>query len=135
MPPQQIIQLKPDGSVAQQVLQQVKPNNEQAHAPMQQIIQGPNGILQVLQPLQTVDGQETLFVPNQGMQQAFITPSGQIFRTPLMSAPGNFALQNMPHTVQLPNGKLVNNYVILLKYAFGGALLHLCFITKNHFNS
>lgn len=79
-----------------------------------QLIQGPNGMFQIVQPMQTVtvDGQEALFIPNQmqnaqavqiGGQQAFITPSGQIVRAPVMG-PGNF-LHNMPQTVQLPNGK------------------------------
>lgn len=114
MPQQQIIQLKqPDGTVTQQIIQ-LKPNDQipqQQH--MQQviqggqIIQGPNGIFQIVQPMQTVtvDGQEALFIPQQQqMQQAFITPSGQIVRGPMMQAPGNF-LHNMPQTVQLPNGK------------------------------
>lgn len=114
MPQQQIIQLKqPDGSVTQQIIQ-LKPNEQipqQQHIQqiMQggQIIQGPNGIFQIVQPMQTVtvDGQEALFIPQQQqMQQAFITPSGQIVRGPMMQAPGNF-LHNMPQTVQLPNGK------------------------------
>lgn len=107
MPQHQIIQLKqPDGSSIGQQLIQVKQNNEhQQQSPMQQqIIQGPNGIFQVLQPVQTVDGQETLLIPNQHMQQAFITPSGQIIRGPLVTTSGNF-LQNMQQTLQLPNGK------------------------------
>lgn len=106
--PQQIIQLKqPDGSVTQQIIQ-LKPNEQQQM--QQQVIQGGqfisghNGIFQVVQPV-TVDGQEALFIPNQmgnqPMQQAFITPSGQIVR---MAAPGNF-LHNMAQTVQLPNGE------------------------------
>lgn len=122
MPQQQIIQLKqPDGSVTQQIIQ-LKPNEQQIpqqqQQPMQQviqggqIIQGPNGgIFQVVQPMQTVtvDGQEALFIPNQlqnaqPVQQAFITPTGQIVRGPVMAAPGNF-LHNMAQTVQLPNGK------------------------------
>jgi hypothetical protein len=120
MPQQQIIQLKqPDGSITQQIIQ-LKPNDQmqQQHQPQPQviqggqIIQGPNGgIFQVVQPMQTVtvDGQEALFIPNQlqnqQVQQAFITPSGQIVRGPMMTAPGNF-LHNMAQTVQLPNGKL-----------------------------
>lgn len=109
--PQQIIQLKqPDGSVTQQIIQ-LKPNEQQM--PQQviqggQIMQGHNGIFQVVQPV-TVDGQEALFIPNQlgnaqPIQQAFITPNGQIIRGPVMAAPGNF-LHNMPQTVTLPNGK------------------------------
>jgi hypothetical protein len=108
MPQQQIIHLKQaDGSLAQQIIQ-VKPNSDQSQTPLQQtqqvgqIVQGPNGIFQLLQPLQ--DTQETLLIPNQPIQQAFITPSGQIIRGPLMSAAGNF-IQNMPQTVQLPNGE------------------------------
>lgn len=117
--PQQIIQLKqPDGSVTQQIIQ-LKPNEQQMQQqqPIQQqiiqgggqIIQGPNGIFQVVQPMQTVtvDGQEALFIPQQQpIQQAFITPSGQIVRGPVMTAAptGNF-LHNMPQTVQLPNGE------------------------------
>ena len=84
-----------------------------------QLIQGPNGMFQIVQPMQTVtvDGQEALFIPNQmqnaqavqiGGQQAFITPSGQIVRAPMMN-PGNF--MGIPQTVQLPNGK----FKILLK--------------------
>lgn len=120
MPQQQIIQLKqPDGSVTQQIIQ-LKPNDQipqQQH--MQQviqggqIIQGPNGMFQIVQPMQTVtvDGQEALFIPQQQqMQQAFITPSGQIVRGPMMSAPGNF-LHNMPQTVQLPNGKFSKQFL------------------------
>lgn len=105
---QQIIQLKPD-QIPQQPVQQLISGG--------QIIQNPNGMFQVLQQMQpmqtvTVDGQEALFIPNQlgnaqaiqiGGQQAFITPSGQIVRAPMM-APGNF-LHNMTQTVQLPNGK------------------------------
>jgi hypothetical protein len=122
MPQQQIIQLKqPDGSVTQQIIQ-LKPN-EQQQMPQQsmqqviqggQFIQGPNGIFQVVQPMQTVtvDGQEALFIPQQPMQQAYITPSGQIVRGPVMAAaPGNF-LHNIPQTVQLPNGK----FEIFLNY-------------------
>lgn len=71
-------------------------------------------MFQIVQPMQTVtvDGQEALFIPNQmqnaqavqiGGQQAFITPSGQIVRAPMMSAQGNF--MGLPQTVQLPNGK------------------------------
>lgn len=128
MPQQQIIQIKqPDGSVTQQIIQ-IKPNDQmqqQQHQQQQQvqqiiqggqIIQGPNGgIFQVVQPMQTVsiDGQEALFIPNQlqnagqQIQQAYITPSGQIVRAPVMASPGNF-LQHMgqAQTVQLPNGKL-----------------------------
>nr|XP_029728523.1 polyhomeotic-proximal chromatin protein isoform X5 [Aedes albopictus] len=82
-----------------------------------QIIQNPNGLFQMIQPVQTinVDGQETLFVPGgiQGNQlagaqavqingqQAFITPSGQLIRAPNGIVP-NF-LQNMTQAVQLPN--------------------------------
>ena len=121
-PQQQIIQIKqPDGSITQQIIQ-LKPEQMQHQQPMQQvisaqggqIIQGPNGMFQIVQPMQTVtvDGQEALFIPNQlgnaqavqiGGQQAYITPSGQIVRAPVMT-PGNF-LQNMPQTMQLPNGK------------------------------
>lgn len=84
-----------------------------------QLIQNPNGMFQMVQPLQTinVDGQETLFVPggiqnNQlagaqavqiNGQQAFLTPSGQLIRAPNGVIPGNF-LQNMAQAVQLPNG-------------------------------
>lgn len=120
MPQQQIIQLKqPDGSITQQIIQ-LKPNEQQIQQQQQQqqqviqggqIIQGPNGIFQVVQPMQTVtvDGQEALFIPNQlqnaqPVQQAFITPTGQIVRGPVMAAPGNF-LHNMAQTVQLPNGE------------------------------
>lgn len=82
-----------------------------------QLIQGPNGMFQLVQPMQsvTVDGQEALFIPNQmanaqaiqiGGQQAFITPSGQIVR-----APGNY-LHSMPQTVQLPNGKSVLSIIL-----------------------
>lgn len=120
MPQQQIIQLKqPDGSVAQQIIQ-LKPNNEQVQTGMQQqIIQGPNGIFQVFQPLQaaSADGQDTLFIPSQQhIQQAFITPTGQIIRGPLMgmTAPGSF-LQNIPQTVQLPNGKIKKCYSICIQ--------------------
>ncbi|KXJ74028.1 hypothetical protein RP20_CCG014229 [Aedes albopictus] len=86
-----------------------------------QIIQNPNGLFQMIQPVQTinVDGQETLFVPGgiQGNQlagaqavqingqQAFITPSGQLIRAPNGIVP-NF-LQNMTQAVQLPNGQNV----------------------------
>lgn len=120
--PQQIIQIKqPDGSVTQQIIQ-MKPSEQQIQqqqqqqqqAAVQQVIQGGqlisghNGIFQVVQPV-TVDGQEALFIPNQlqnaqPIQQAFITPTGQIVRGPVMAAPGNF-LHNMAQTVQLPNGK------------------------------
>lgn len=78
-----------------------------------------NGMFQVVQPMQTVtvDGQEALFIPNMGnanqlngaqpiqigSQQAFITPNGQIIRTPNMM-PANI-LQNMGQTVSLPTGK------------------------------
>lgn len=110
MPQQQIIQLKqPDGSsIAQQIIQ-VKPSNEaslqQQQQPQQvgQILQGPNGIFQVLQPIHH-DSQETVLMPNQPIQQAFITPTGQIIRGPLMTASGSL-FQNLPQTVQLPNGK------------------------------
>lgn len=87
-----------------------------------QLIQNPNGLFQMVQPLQTisVDGQETLFVPggiqnNQlagaqavqiNGQQAFLTPSGQLIRAPNGVVPGNF-LQNMAQAVQLPNGQNV----------------------------
>lgn len=120
----QIIQLKqPDGSVTQQIIQ-LKPNESQmAQQPQQviqggQLIQGHNGIFQVVQPV-TVDGQEALFIPNhqlgnaQPIQQAFITPSGQIVRGPMMAAPGNF-LHNMPQTVTLPNGKLNFSFYFIL---------------------
>lgn len=121
-PQQQIIQIKqPDGTIAHQIIQlkpeQVPQQQQQMQQVIQggQLIQGPNGMFQLVQPMQTVtvDGQEALFIPNQmsnaqavqiGGQQAFITPSGQIVRAPMM-APGNF-LHNMPQTVQLPNGKL-----------------------------
>lgn len=123
-PQQQIIQIKqPDGTITQQIIQlkpEQMPQQQQPQQQMQQVIsggqliQGPNGMFQIVQPMQTVtvDGQEALFIPNQmgnaqaiqiGGQQAFITPSGQIVRAPMM-APGNF-LQNMPQTVQLPNGE------------------------------
>lgn len=79
-----------------------------------------NGMFQVVQPMQTVtvDGQEALFIPNMnasanqlngaqpiqiGSQQAFITPNGQIIRTPNVM-PANI-LQNMGQTVSLPTGK------------------------------
>lgn len=87
-----------------------------------QLIQNPNGLFQMVQPLQTinVDGQEALFVPggiqnNQlagaqavqiNGQQAFLTPSGQLIRAPNGVVPGNF-LQNMAQAVQLPNGQNV----------------------------
>lgn len=118
---QQIIQIKqPDGSIAQQIIQfkpeQMQPQQQQMQQVISggQLIQGPNGMFQIVQPMQTVtvDGQEALFIPNQlgnaqavqiGGQQAFITPSGQIVRAPMM-APGNF-LHNMSQTVQLPNGE------------------------------
>lgn len=123
-PQQQIIQIKqPDGTIAHQIIQ-LKPEQMPQQQMQQvisggqmnqaQLIQGPNGMFQIVQPMQTVtvDGQEALFIPNQmqnaqavqiGGQQAFITPSGQIVRAPVMG-PGNF-LHNMPQTVQLPNGK------------------------------
>lgn len=106
MPQQQIIQLKqPDGSTIA-----IKPSNDQSQASLQlpqqvgQIMQGPNGIFQVLQQQQPIqDAQETLLIPNQPIQQAFITPNGQIIRGGLMTATGSF-LQSIPQTVQLPNG-------------------------------
>lgn len=117
-PQQQIIQIKqPDGTIAHQIIQLKPEQMPQQQQVIQggQLIQGPNGMFQLVQPMQTVtvDGQEALFIPNQmsnaqavqiGGQQAFITPSGQIVRAPMM-APGNF-LQQMPQTVQLPNGKI-----------------------------
>lgn len=134
-PQQQIIQIKqPDGTIAHQIIQ-LKPEQVPQQQQMQQVIQGgqliqgPNGMFQLVQPMQTVtvDGQEALFIPNQmsnaqavqiGGQQAFITPSGQIVRAPMM-APGNF-LHNMPQTVQLPNGKSRKNFF----YAFHLWLKH-----------
>lgn len=131
-PQQQIIQIKqPDGTISQQIIQ-VKPEQMQQQAQPQQmiqggqLIQGPNGMFQIVQPMQTVtvDGQEALFIPNQmqnaqavqiGGQQAFITPSGQIVRAPVMAAPGNF--MGIPQTVQLPNGKhriLISFFYLLL---------------------
>lgn len=116
-PQQQIIQIKqPDGTISQQIIQLKQPDPVPQQQQMQQMIQGgqlvqgPNGMFQIVQPMQTVtvDGQEALFIPNQmggsqAIQQAYITPSGQIVRAPV-SMQGNF-LQNMPQTLQLPNGK------------------------------
>lgn len=81
--PQQIIQMKPN-------------NNEQTQVPFQQqvgqIMSGSNGIFQVLQPM--TDTQETLLIPNQQpFQQAFITPTGQIIRGPILTATGNLLPQ------------------------------------------
>lgn len=106
--PHQFIQLKQENMPQQQYIQGG------------QIIQQPNGMFQVLQPMQTVtvDGQEALFIPNiqniqntqnlqpvqLGGQQAYITPNGQIVRAPAGLLPGNF-LHNMTQAVQLPNGE------------------------------
>lgn len=134
-PQQQIIQIKqPDGTIAQQIIQLKQPDSMPQQQQMQQVIQGgqliqgPNGMFQIVQPMQTVtvDGQDALFIPNQmgnggqavqiGGQQAFITPSGQIVRAPMM-APGNFLHNMQPQTVQLPNGKsrshLTKRFVVM----------------------
>ncbi|XP_037915142.1 transcription factor Sp4-like isoform X2 [Hermetia illucens] len=84
-----------------------------------QLIQNPgNGMLSVVQPLQTVtvDGQEALFIPNVGNaqfagaqavqingQQCILTPNGQIIRAPPAGVLPAHLLQNMGQTVQLPN--------------------------------
>jgi transcription factor Sp, invertebrate len=83
-----------------------------------QIIQNPNGMFSVMQPMQTVniDGQEALFIPANMQnpqlagaqavqingQQAFLTPSGQLIRAPT-NMPQNI-MQNL-QTVQLPSGE------------------------------
>lgn len=114
MPQQQVIQLKqPDGSTLAQQIIQVKPSNSeqtQASFPQQvgQIIQGPNGIFQVLQPVPDAHAQETLLIPNQQpFQQAFITPSGQIIRGPIVTATGNLIPQAGKFKSDLNN--LINN--------------------------
>lgn len=148
-PQQQIIQIKqPDGTITQQIIQ-LKPEQMPQQQQMQQviqggqIIQGPNGMFQIVQPMQTVtvDGQEALFIPNQmqnaqavqiGGQQAFITPSGQIVRAPVM-APGNY-LQNMQQTVQLPNGKslIILNLCIWLLLIFMIITYLFCGLESNN---
>jgi hypothetical protein len=130
-PQQQIIQIKqPDGSISQQIIQLKQPDPIPQQQQMQQVIQGgqliqgPNGMFQIVQPMQTVtvDGQEALFIPNQmqaaaqpAVQQAFITPSGQIVRAPV-AMPGNFLHNAMPQTVQLPNGKNFLNYLRIVYF-------------------
>jgi transcription factor Sp len=111
--PQQFIQVKAEGVGAPQTM--AMPQFIQGG----QIIQNPNGMFQVLQPMQTVtvDGQEALFIPSIqntqlanaqavqiGGQQAFITPNGQIVRAPAGLMPANF-IHNMAQAVQLPNGE------------------------------
>ena len=115
--PQQFIQLKQDGM--QGMPQQFMGGG--------QLVQTPNGMFSLIQPMQTVtvDGQEALFIPNMqnaqmagaqavniGGQQAFITPNGQIIRAPTSMMPGNF-LQNM-QAVQLPNGEPLVLFDLLL---------------------
>lgn len=121
--PQQFIQLKADGSVA---MPQAMPQFIQGG----QIIQNPNGMFQVLQPMQTVtvDGQEALFIPSIqnaqlanaqavqiGGQQAFITPNGQIVRAPTGIMPGNF-IHNMAQAVQLPNGEFFPGFFFFARF-------------------
>lgn len=119
--PQQFIQLKQDGAMPQQQFIQLKQDGlPQQFIQGGQIIQNPNGMFQVVQPIQTmtVDGQEAFFIPNMqntqfpgqavniGGQQAFITPNGQIVRAPQGIMPGNF-MHNMTQAVQLPNGEQI----------------------------